>query len=201
VTRLSIGIQSFDEEKLRALGRVHDRSQALAAAGAARNLFENFNLDLMYGLPDQDLAQVQADVNQALTFEPPHLSIYQLTLEANTVFAKFPPRLPDEDTIAVMSDWIESQTNQANYEHYEVSAYARAGQKSRHNVNYWMFGDYLGIGAGAHSKLSFPHRIVRQVRLKQPDSYLAGARSGVFLAESFEVARSELAFEFMLNAL
>jgi oxygen-independent coproporphyrinogen-3 oxidase len=201
VNRLSIGIQSFDEEKLRALGRIHDRAQALAAAAAAGRLFENFNLDLMYGLPGQSLEQCQADVRQALALSPPHVSLYQLTLEPNTVFAKFPPTLPDEDVIADMFAWIETQMSTAGYSHYEVSAYARADRICRHNRNYWMFGDYLGIGAGAHSKISFPHRIVRQIRLRQPESYLRSAVAGSMLAESMEVPRADLPFEFMLNAL
>jgi len=201
VNRLSLGIQSFDETKLRALGRIHDRAQALAAAASAQRLFDNFNLDLMYGLPGQELATLQADVHQALVFSPPHLSLYQLTLEPNTVFAKYPPALPDEDVVADMSGWIEAQTERAGFKHYEVSAYAKPGRVCRHNLNYWTFGDYLGVGAGAHSKLSFPHRILRQVRLRQPDSYLANARSGSMVSESKEVARAELPFEFMLNAL
>ena len=201
VNRLSIGIQSFDESKLRSLGRAHDRTQALAAAAAGQHSFENFNLDLMYGLPGQGVQQLQADVRQALAFDPPHLSLYQLTLEPNTVFGKYPPELPDEDTTAEMFGWIETGMSEAGYVHYEVSAYAKAGRTCRHNLNYWMFGDYLGIGAGAHSKLSFPHRILRQVRLRQPESYLTNAKSASFLAESKEVARTDLPFEFMLNAL
>jgi oxygen-independent coproporphyrinogen-3 oxidase len=201
VNRLSLGIQSFDETKLRALGRIHDRAQALTAAASARRLFDNFNLDLMYGLPGQELAGLQADVHQALAFSPPHLSLYQLTLEPNTVFAKYPPTLPDEDVVADMLNWIETQTERAGYKHYEVSAYAKPDRICRHNLNYWMFGDYLGVGAGAHSKLSFPHRILRQVRLRQPDSYLANASSGSMISESKEVPRAELPFEFMLNAL
>jgi putative oxygen-independent coproporphyrinogen III oxidase len=201
INRLSVGIQSFEETKLRALGRVHDRAQALAAAATARRLFDNFNLDLMYGLPAQEPGDQQADLRQALEFAPTHLSLYQLTLEPNTVFAKFPPALPDEDKVDQMSGWIETRVAAAGYSHYEVSAYAQPGRACRHNVNYWMFGDYLGIGAGAHSKISFPHRVVRQVRLRQPDSYLANAKSGSLVAESKEVPRAELPFEFMLNAL
>jgi putative oxygen-independent coproporphyrinogen III oxidase len=201
VNRLSIGIQSFEEAKLHALGRIHDREQAIAAAALAQRLFENFNLDLMYGLPGQHLEELQADVQQALAFSPPHLSLYQLTVEANTVFAKYPPVLPDEDVAAEMSAWIDAEMSASGYDHYEVSAYAKPGRASRHNLNYWMFGDYLGIGAGAHSKLSFPHRILRQVRLKQPESYLAHAGSGAAVVESKEVPRAELGFEFMLNAL
>jgi putative oxygen-independent coproporphyrinogen III oxidase len=201
VNRLSIGVQSFDDVKLQALGRIHDRRQALAAIDVARRHFDNFNLDLMYGLPQQSLEGAQRDVEQALALAPPHLSLYQLTLEPNTVFAKHPPRLPDDDTAAAMQDWIETRTAEAGYRHYEVSAYAQSGRACRHNLNYWGFGDYLGVGPGAHSKLSFPHRIVRQVRYRSPASYLQRAQRGDFLAESFEVERADLPFEFMLNAM
>jgi len=201
VNRLSIGVQSFDGEQLRRLGRVHDRAQALAAIAAAQREFDNFNLDLMFALPEQSLEAMQADVELALEIAPPHLSLYQLTIEPNTVFAKYPPQLPDEDTAAAMQEWIEIRLAEAGYEHYEVSAYARRGHECRHNVNYWQFGDYLGIGAGAHSKISFQGRILRQVRLRQPASYAAGALSGAPLAESAEVPRDDLPFEFMLNAL
>jgi len=201
VNRLSIGVQSFDAAKLKALGRIHDRAQAEAAADLARRVFDNFNLDLMFGLPSQSLAEAQADVEAALQFAPPHLSLYQLTLEPNTVFAKYPPAVPDEDTVAGMQEWIEARTAQAGYGRYEVSAYARPGRECRHNLNYWRFGDYLGVGAGAHSKISFPHRVVRQVRFRQPASYLERAARGEFLAEHVEVGRSDLPFEFMLNAL
>jgi len=201
VNRLSIGVQSFDAAKLKALGRIHDRAQAEAAADLARRVFDNFNLDLMFGLPSQSLAEAQADVEAALQFAPPHLSLYQLTLEPNTVFAKYPPAVPDEDTVAGMQEWIEARTAHAGYGRYEVSAYARPGRECRHNLNYWRFGDYLGVGAGAHSKISFPHRVVRQVRFRQPASYLERAARGEFLAEHVEVGRSDLPFEFMLNAL
>jgi oxygen-independent coproporphyrinogen-3 oxidase len=201
VTRLSIGIQSFDEKQLERLGRVHDRAQALAAVEIAQRNFDTFNLDLMYGLPEQTLAQAQADVELAVSLAPPHLSLYQLTLEPNTVFAKYPPALPDEDTAAAMQEWIEARTAEAGYGHYEVSAFAQPAHACRHNLNYWTFGDYLGIGAGAHGKLSFPQRIVRQVRYRQPASYLENAGRGRFAAESMEVKRADLPFEFMLNAL
>ncbi|MGE5665902.1 MAG: radical SAM family heme chaperone HemW [Betaproteobacteria bacterium] len=200
VTRLSIGVQSFDEDKLRALGRIHDRAQALAAVSAAQRRFDTFNLDLMYALPGQDLASLRTDLALALG-EAPHVSLYQLTLEPNTVFAKYPPELPDEDTAAAMQELVESEAAAAGYAHYEVSAYARPGHRCRHNLNYWAFGDYLGIGAGAHGKLSFPHRIVRQVRYRDPRAYLEHAARGEFLAESREVARADLPFEFMLNVL
>jgi oxygen-independent coproporphyrinogen-3 oxidase len=201
VNRLSIGVQSFSDARLRALGRVHDGSQALAAIEAAQRDFDNFNLDLMYALPAQSLEQMQADVETALSLAPPHLSLYQLTVEPNTVFAKHPPRLPDEDTAAAMHEWIEARTAAAGYAHYEVSAYARPGRACRHNLNYWQFGDYLGIGAGAHSKISFPGRILRQARLRQPAAYMDGALRGAPLAEGAEVRRADLPFEFMLNAL
>lgn len=201
VNRLSIGIQSFAQDKLAALGRIHDRNAALDAIAVAQATFDNFNLDLMYALPRQTLAECQADVETALAFSPPHLSLYQLTVEANTVFAKFPPPLPDDDTAAAMHEWIEQRLASAGYGHYEVSAYALSGNECRHNLNYWNFGDYLGIGAGAHSKISFPHRIVRQERLKQPASYLGAARERRFVATSAEIARADLPFEFMLNAL
>ena len=201
VGRLSIGVQSFDDDRLHRLGRVHDRAQALAAIEAAQRDFDNFNLDLMYALPGQTPQAMRADVELALRLAPPHLSLYQLTIEPNTVFARYPPPLPDEDTAAAMHEWIEERTAAAGYGHYEVSAYARPGRACRHNLNYWQFGDYLGIGAGAHSKISFPGRILRQARLRQPASYIEGALRGTPLAESAEVGRRDLAFEFMLNAL
>jgi oxygen-independent coproporphyrinogen-3 oxidase len=201
VNRLSIGVQSFDDAQLARLGRIHDAAQAIAAIELAQRTFDNFNLDLMYALPGQTLEAAQRDVERALSFAPPHLSLYQLTIEPNTVFAKRPPQLPDDDTVAAVGDWIEARTAQAGYERYEVSAYARAGRRCRHNLNYWQFGDYLGIGAGAHGKLSFPHRIVRQVRFRQPASYLRNAGQGRFVADEVEVGRDDLAFEFMLNAL
>jgi oxygen-independent coproporphyrinogen-3 oxidase len=201
INRLSIGVQSLDAVQLQRLGRVHDPEQARAAVACAREQFQNFNCDLMYALPEQTLAQAQADVEALLAIAGSHVSLYQLTLEPNTVFAKYPPKLPDEDTAAEIHEWIELRLAQGGYQHYEVSAYARAGAQSRHNLNYWHFGDYLGIGAGAHSKLSFPQRIVRQTRFRQPASYLEQAAAGRFCAESAEVARADLAFEFMLNAL
>jgi oxygen-independent coproporphyrinogen-3 oxidase len=201
VNRLSLGIQSFSAEKLRALGRIHDRDQALRAVEFAQRHFDNFNLDLMYGLPRQTLPEAQDDIALALDIAPPHLSLYQLTLEQHTVFAKFPPPLPDEDTLAEMQDWIDEKAAAAGYRHYEVSAYAQPGRECRHNLNYWGFGDYLGVGPGAHSKISFPHRIVRQVRFRQPTSYLSHGARGDFIAESTEIAREDPPFPFMLNAM
>jgi oxygen-independent coproporphyrinogen-3 oxidase len=201
VNRLSLGVQSFDEQQLRALGRIHDRQQALAAIEMAQQTFDNFNIDLMYGLPGQSLEQSRVDVEVALALAPPHLSIYQLTIEANTVFAKHPPALPDDDQAASMQESIEARTAAAGYQHYEVSAYAKPGYECRHNLNYWGFGDYLGVGAGAHSKISFPDRILRQTRYRSPASYLGRARALEFVAENVEVPRDELPFEFMLNAM
>ncbi len=201
VTRLSVGVQSFDDRYLRALGRVHDRAQALAAVEEASQTFDTFNLDLMYALPCQGLAELQADLVTALDLGSPHISIYHLTIEPNTYFAKFPPRLPDQDSAYEMLDLVSAMTQARGLQRYEVSAYARPGQRCRHNLNYWQFGDYLGIGAGAHGKLSFAHRIVRQVRHREPRRYMDKALAGAALASQSEVARHDLPFEFMLNAL
>ena len=203
VTRLSVGVQSFDDRRLAALGRVHDRAQAIAAVEEAQRAFATFNLDLMYALPGQTPAGLDADLDTALALAPPHLSLYHLTIEPNTLFAsRPPPGLPDEDVAAAMLDRVVERSAADGLERYEVSAYARPGHRCVHNLNYWQFGDYLGIGAGAHGKLTFAHRVVRQVRLRDPQRYLdAALRSGDALAQDTEVARGELAFEFMLNAL
>ena len=201
VTRLSVGVQTFQDHHLRALGRVHDGAQALAAVEEASRAFDTFNLDLMYALPGQTLAELEADVSQALALQAPHISIYHLTIEPNTYFAKFPPALPDEDSAYDMLDRITAMTGDAGLQRYEVSAYARAGHRCRHNLNYWQFGDYLGIGAGAHSKLSFGHRVLRQVRHRDPRLYMDRTLAGESLASSTEVPRADLPFEFMLNAL
>jgi putative oxygen-independent coproporphyrinogen III oxidase len=201
VTRLSIGVQSFNDSHLKALGRVHDRAQALAAVEEAALAFDTFNLDIMYALPGQTLEQVGEDLATALQFAPPHISIYHLTIEPNTYFAKYPPALPEDDTAYAMLDHITDLTGAVGMDRYEVSAYAKQGHRCAHNLNYWEFGDYLGIGAGAHSKLSFAHRVVRQVRLRDPRLYMVRAKGGNALAQSEEVARSELPFEYMLNAL
>jgi len=201
VTRLSIGVQSFNDAHLKALGRVHDRAQAIAAIEEAQTAFDTFNIDLMYALPGQRMEDLEADLTQAMTLSPPHLSVYHLTLEPNTYFAKFPPKVPDEDLAYSMLDRITEMTAGAGFERYEVSAYAKKGHRCRHNVNYWQFGDYLGIGAGAHGKLSFPHRVVRQVRCREPRMYMENALAGNAVAQSDEVAREQLPFEFMLNAL
>ncbi|MGI4936441.1 MAG: radical SAM family heme chaperone HemW, partial [Janthinobacterium lividum] len=201
INRLSIGIQSFNAEHLKALGRIHDSDEARRAVGIARDTFENFNLDLMYALPQQTLEQARADVRTAIEFAPPHLSLYHLTLEPNTVFAKYPPPIPDDDASAEMQDMVQAELAGAGYGHYEISAYAQPGRQARHNLNYWNFGDYLGVGAGAHSKISFPHRVIRQARYKQPASYLEHALAGNAIQEEVEIGRGELGFEFMLNAL
>jgi oxygen-independent coproporphyrinogen-3 oxidase len=201
VTRLSVGVQSFDDAHLKALGRVHDRAQAIAAVQEAAASFETFNLDIMYALPGQNLAGLEKDMRQALALHPPHISIYHLTIEPNTYFAKFPPAIPEEDTAYAMLDRITEMTAQAGLQRYEVSAYAKPGHQCFHNLNYWRFGDYLGIGAGAHSKLSFAHRVVRQVRWREPGLYMEKALAGAAVTRETEVSRVDLPFEFMLNAL
>ena len=201
INRLSIGIQSFNPRHLKALGRIHDDGEARRAVEIAHANFDNFNLDLMYALPSQTLDEARADLETALSFKPPHLSLYHLTMEPNTVFAKYPPALPDDDASADMQDMIAVEMAKAGYEHYEISAYAQSGRRARHNLNYWEFGDYLGIGAGAHSKISFPHRVLRQARFKQPKSFMEAARAGNPVQEEFEIARADMGFEFMLNTL
>jgi putative oxygen-independent coproporphyrinogen III oxidase len=201
VNRLSIGVQSFDRRHLAALGRVHDDDQARRAIECAQSVFENFNIDLMYGLPGQTLVEACADVDEALRYAPPHLSVYHLTLEPNTYFHRYPPALPDDDATAEMQERIELVLAERGYRHYETSAFAQPGRTCRHNLNYWTFGDYLGIGAGAHSKLSFPGKIVRHMRYRQPREYLERAAAGDAVQETREVTRSELGFEFMMNAL
>ena len=201
VTRLSIGVQSFDDASLKALGRVHDAAQARAAITEAAAAFATFNIDLMYALPGQTLDALSRELDEALAFKPPHLSIYHLTIEPNTRFALAPPTLPDDDLASDMLDLITERTAAVGLARYEVSAFAQPGHACEHNLNYWRFGDYLGIGAGAHSKLSFPARIVRQVRWREPAAYMANAALGKAVSNEHEVAASELPFEFMLNAL
>jgi oxygen-independent coproporphyrinogen-3 oxidase len=201
VTRLSVGVQSFDNQHLRALGRVHDSAQAIAAVEEAAQAFDTFNLDIMYALPGQTLENLALDMRQALAFEPPHISIYHLTVEPNTYFAKFPPMLPEDDDAYAMLDRITELTGAAGMDRYEISAYAKPGHRCLHNLNYWKFGDYLGIGAGAHSKLSFAHRVVRQVRFREPKLYMEKALARTPVAQDNEVSRADLPFEFMLNVL
>jgi oxygen-independent coproporphyrinogen-3 oxidase len=200
VNRISLGIQSFDDCRLAALGRIHDADEARHAIGAAQRHFENVNLDMMFALPGQTLEEARADIRRAASFGTPHLSAYQLTLEPNTPFFHAPPPLPDSDLAAAMQDAVEETLAGEGYTRYEVSAFAHPGRECRHNLNYWQFGDYLGIGAGAHGKLSFAERITRQARPRQPNDYLAATIQGA-LQEAREVAASDLPFEFMLNAL
>ena len=216
INRLSIGVQSFNPVHLKALGRIHDDEEARRAIEFARREFDNINLDLMYGLPGQTFKEARADIEKALAFDVPHLSCYHLTIEPNTYFHRFPPQLPDDDTAAAIQDAIESRLAEAGYEHYEVSAYAkRSGPpiphpsalipahsaRCAHNMNYWTFGDYLGIGAGAHGKISFPDRILRQTRIKHPEGYMKAAEQGTAVQEERAVAAGEVGFEFMMNAL
>ena len=203
VNRISLGIQSFDRRQLKALGRVHDADQARAAIEMAQRAVARVNLDLMFALPQQTLEESIQDAREALSFGTEHLSMYQLSIEPNTVFAKFPPALPEDDLAVEMENAIESFCGAAGLERYEVSAFAKAGARARHNLNYWQFGDYLGLGPGAHGKLSFPDKILRQARTRSPDSWMQSAlqRDGSHIAESRTLDSSELPFEFMLNAL
>ena len=201
VTRVSLGIQSFNDTHLKALGRIHDASEARAAVDHALTHFESVNLDLMYALPGQSLADACADLEAAIGFGPAHLSCYHLTLEPNTPFHAAPPALPDDDLAADMQEMIEARLGEAGYRHYETSAFARPGRECRHNLNYWHFGDYLGIGAGAHGKLSSHTGIAREMRHKHPTAYLAGAARGDFVQDRRLVDVEDLPFEFMMNAL
>ncbi len=201
VTRVSVGIQSFNAAHLKALGRIHDRDEAMRALEAAARHFDTWNADLMYALPQQSLAEAEADLDQVLAFAPPHLSCYHLTLEPNTLFHRDPPALPDDDLSADMQEMIEARLAAAGYLHYETSAFARPGHRCRHNLNYWRFGDYLGIGAGAHGKLSDHLGIHRTMRHKHPNAYLDAAASGQFTQDAHDVGVADLPFEFMMNAL
>ena len=202
VNRLSIGIQSFNPHHLKALGRVHDDREALCAVEMAQSHFDNINLDVMYALPEQTVQQAQTDIETACSFGVSHLSAYHLTLEPNTLFYRFPPQLPDDETAATMQGMIEQTLMSRGYRHYETSAYAQPGKESQHNTNYWLFGDYLGIGAGAHSKISFSDKIVRQMRFKQPGQYLEQASSAASLIQSqHSLTPTDRGFEFMMNAL
>jgi oxygen-independent coproporphyrinogen-3 oxidase len=201
VNRLSIGVQSFDDGRLAALGRVHGADEARAALESALAIFPTVNVDLMYALPGQTLDAALADVREAAASGAPHISAYHLTLEPDTHFFRFPPQLPAEDEAADMQEAIEALLARSGFGHYETSAFARPGHRARHNLNYWSFGDYLGLGAGAHGKISFRDRIVREVRARKPQTYLTAAIGGDPIHESREVGVDELPFEFMLNAL
>ena len=201
VNRLSIGVQSFNSAHLSALGRIHNSEEARRAIGIAQAQFDNINLDLMYALPQQTLAEAEQDIDAALEHGTTHLSAYHLTLEPNTLFYRHPPPLPDSELAADMQDMFEARLADRGYVNYETSAFARPGAQCRHNLNYWRFGDYLGLGAGAHSKLSFPERVLRQMRYKQPRAYLERAAAGAPVQEEHALSRKDLAFEFMMNAL
>ena len=201
VNRVSLGIQSFDDRYLNAIGRIHDKGQALAAAELALKTFDRVNLDVMYALPNQSLEDALRDAKQACALEPSHLSFYHLTLEPNTPFHRKPPSLPDEDASASMQEKIEEVLAEHGYLHYETSGFAKSGKQCRHNLNYWTFGDYLGIGAGAHSKLSFHDKIIRQTRHKHPNRYLEHAIKGEAVDQDWRIPKDELGFEFMMNTL
>jgi len=204
INRLSIGVQSFDDDSLKKLGRIHGRNEALRAAEAAHDAgFESFNLDLMFGLPDQTLKQAENDVATALALEPAHLSYYQLTLEPNTLFHMQPPQLPKEGVIAAMQERGQARMAENGLQQYEVSAYAREGARCKHNLNYWQFGDYLGIGAGAHAKITDAQKqnITRMWKLKQPRDYMAKSETPERIGEESLLTPADVAFEFMLNAL
>jgi putative oxygen-independent coproporphyrinogen III oxidase len=199
INRLSIGIQSFEQSKLQLLGRIHGREEALAAAQAARAAgFENFNLDLMFGLPEQDLAGARADLEQAIALQPTHISYYQLTLEPNTIFHRRPPALPDDELIGQMQFDGQAMLQAHGYTQYEVSAYARPGHRCLHNLNYWRFGDYLAIGAGAHGKISAPEGILRYRKPKLPRSY---QEQPARMAEQWRLTPADVMLEFLMNAL
>jgi oxygen-independent coproporphyrinogen-3 oxidase len=202
INRVSLGIQSFQDEQLKALGRIHNGEEAKRAIAIALQHFKSVNLDLMFGLPNQTLEAAKADIETALSFKTPHLSFYNLTLEPNTYFANFPPKLPNEDEIDAIFEQNLALLEAAGYRRYEISAYAKKDQECKHNLNYWRFGDYIGIGAGAHGKISFPDKITRQVRERHPESYMQAMGSkGNALIETREIPAKDLPFEFMLNTL
>jgi oxygen-independent coproporphyrinogen-3 oxidase len=201
VNRLSVGIQSFNPRHLKLLGRIHDDGEARRAIDLAAATFDNFNIDIMYALPEQTLAEATADVEAAVASGAPHVSAYHLTIEPHTWFYHHPPQVPGEDLAADMHELVENRLGDAGFEHYETSAYARSGLRCRHNLNYWRFGDYLGIGAGAHSKLSFRDGIVRAMRARQPREYMQRAREARAVDEQHRVRKDELPFEFMMNGL
>jgi len=202
VNRISLGIQSFDDEKLKALGRIHDGDQAQEAVRSALELFDQVNLDLMYALPGQPMDGALADIRQAISFNPAHISLYHLTLEPNTLFAKYPPVLPDDDSAFEMLDALMAELDSAGYGRYEVSAYAKSGHRCQHNLNYWQFGDYIGIGAGAHGKISAHNQIARQTNERHPDSYMEKIfNQGHALIEERLLDKDDLPFEYMLNVL
>lgn len=210
VNRLSIGIQSFDKTHLKTLGRIHDDSQALKAIDTAKNAgFENINLDLMFGLPEQTIQQAIDDMNTACKFDVPHISHYQLTIEENTYFHKYTPVLPESDLLWEMQTQCQEILNANNYNQYEISAYSKTGKQCTHNLNYWTFGDYIGIGAGAHGKLTSPNTsatdnstsIIRRWKHRQPQQYMAQTLKGNALSGTQALTQRDIVFEFLLNVL
>lgn len=201
VNRVSLGIQSFDDRYLKALGRIHDTEQAQQAAQLAISTFERVNLDLMYALPEQSLEDAIRDAEMACQLKPAHLSFYHLTLEPNTAFHRTPPSLPDDDSSSTMQEEIEQTLARHGYVNYETSAFAQPGMQCKHNLNYWTFGDYLGIGAGAHSKLSFHDKLIRQSRHKHPKRYMEFVPQGKAIDQEWRIEQHALGFEFMMNAL
>lgn len=202
VNRLSIGVQSFQPRLLSAIGRIHNANEARAAAIAARAAgFDNLNLDLMFALPGQTMQEVDADIEAAIAFHPAHLSCYQLTIEPNTAFGRRPPPLPDEDSAFEMQEAVRGKLEGAGYTQYEISAYARAGARCRHNLNYWEFGDYLGIGAGAHGKITTATGVTRRWKLKSPARYLADAGAGACIAGEEQLDAETVRTDFLMNAL
>lgn len=202
VNRISLGIQSFNNSQLKTLGRIHDENEAKSAIETVATTFENFNLDIIYALPKQSISEAEEDIREAISFNPTHISAYNLTIEPNTEFAKYTPAgLPDNDACYLMQDNITAILSEHGYKHYETSAFAKEGYQCQHNINYWQFGDYLGIGAGAHSKLSFHDRIIRQMRDKHPAQYQEKVRFSKHILEDLIVTAEDLPFEFMMNAL
>lgn len=201
INRLSIGIQSFSDTHLQRLGRIHNGDEANKAIAIAHRYFDNVNIDIMYALPTQSMEEAEIDIEKALQSGAQHISAYQLTLEPNTLFYRYPPPLPDEDNAANMQEMIEARLREANYQHYEISAFAKPQHQAKHNLNYWRFGDYLGIGAGAHAKISFPDKIIRQMRYKQPAQYAKKLSEGSAIQTEQILAYADLPFEFMMNAM
>lgn len=202
INRLSLGVQSFNDQKLAALGRIHNSSDANRAIEIALKNFKRVNLDLMYALPDQQLFEAVNDLEQALSFGTSHISLYHLTLEPNTLFAKYPPSVPDDDSAFDMQDALLELLNDRGFDRYEVSAFSKPGQRCQHNLNYWSFGDYIGIGAGAHGKISFPDKVIRTIKERHPENYMRKIlEENSATIEERVISAKELPFEFMLNAL
>ena len=201
INRMSLGIQSFNQTHLKKLERIHSPKEAASAANLAVKIFDKVNIDLMFALPNQSLSDVKEDITKALEIGTSHISYYHLTIEPNTFFYKFPPQLPDEEKSAEIFDLISNELNFAKFEHYETSAYAKKNNQCLHNLNYWNFGDYLGIGAGAHSKLSCEGKISRKSCFKNPRDYIKNANNHEFYDDEKLLSENDLIFEFMMNAL